>query len=32
MDCSKSFPIDEYVDELDMDFWEKLSHRSCDRV
>jgi len=29
MECSNSYPIDEYVDELDMNFWEKLSHRSC---
>jgi hypothetical protein len=32
MECSNSYSIDEYVDELDMDFWEKLSNRSCDRV
>jgi hypothetical protein len=30
--CGKDFQINEYLDELDEEMWEKIARRSCNRV
>ena len=32
MECGISYSIEDYINELDAGSWEKLSHRSCNRV
>jgi hypothetical protein len=32
MECGHNYPIEEYVNELDINSWEKISKSTCDRV
>lgn len=32
MNCGKAFTLDEYINEIDTETWERISRRSCDRV
>jgi len=32
MDCGKSYPLGEYIDEIDQETWLKISLRNCDRA
>jgi hypothetical protein len=32
MDCGKVFSIDEYVNDMNEESWDKISCRPCDRV
>ncbi|MEW6002750.1 MAG: hypothetical protein AB1638_08920 [Nitrospirota bacterium] len=32
VECGRTFALNEFIDEIDNEMWEKISLRPCDRV